>query len=157
MAVFTLCSASGAPGVTTSAFALARVWHLATAGRSALLVDAAPVGSALIPAFAGAGIPSGGGILAVAAVRVGQADGWFSQPAFWVVSGIILVALVVLSFFGPEEKKPEPEPEEEFDAFAGGYPVPPSKGQVLPELAGVLRPGPDDDAVVRVLGHGEGG
>lgn len=74
MAVFTLCSASGAPGVTTSAFALARVWHLATAGRSALLVDADPVGSALIPAFAGAGIPSGGGILAVAAERASSAD-----------------------------------------------------------------------------------
>jgi len=84
-------------------------------------------------------------ILAVAAVRVGQSEGWFSRPAFWVVSAIILGALVVLSFFGPEEKKPVPEPEEEFDAFAGGYPVPPSKGQVLPELAGVLRPGPDDD------------
>lgn len=74
MAVFTLCSASGAPGVTTSAFALARVWHLATAGRCALLVDADPVGSALIPAFAGAGIPSGGGILAVAAERAASAD-----------------------------------------------------------------------------------
>jgi hypothetical protein len=74
MAVFTLCSASGAPGVTTSAFALARVWHLATAGRCALLVDADPVGSALIPAFAGAGIPSGGGILAVAAERASSAD-----------------------------------------------------------------------------------
>ncbi len=84
-------------------------------------------------------------ILAVAAVRVGQTEGWFSRPAFWIVSAIILGALVVLSFFGPEEKKPVPEPEEEFDAFAGGYPVPPSKGQVLPELAGVLRPGPDDD------------
>lgn len=74
MAVFMLCSAAGAPGVTTSAFALARVWHLATAGRSALLVDADPVGSALIPAFAGAGIPLGGGILAVAAERASSAD-----------------------------------------------------------------------------------
>ncbi|GEN78980.1 hypothetical protein [Actinotalea fermentans] len=73
MAVLTLCSASGAPGVTTSAFALARVWHLAT-GRSALLVDADPVGSALIPAFAGAGIPTGGGVLAVAAERASSAD-----------------------------------------------------------------------------------
>ncbi len=27
----------------------------------------------------------------------------------------------------------------EFDAFAGGYPVPPMPGQVLPELAGVVR------------------
>jgi NADH-quinone oxidoreductase subunit H len=27
----------------------------------------------------------------------------------------------------------------EFDPFAGGYPVPPMPGQVLPELVGVLR------------------
>ena len=88
-----------------------------------------------------------GWILAVSAVRVGQADGWFSQPAFWVVSGIIVVALIVLSFFGPDEKKNAEDPadrDEEFDAFAGGFPVPPTGNQVLPELAGVLRPGPDD-------------
>jgi NADH-quinone oxidoreductase subunit H len=88
-------------------------------------------------------------ILAVAAVRVGQGEGWFSRPAFWIVSGIILAALVVLSFFGPAEKEPEPEPEGEFDAFAGGYPVPPTGDQVLPELAGVLRPGPDEEPVDR--------
>ena len=33
--------------------------------------------------------------------------------------------LVILTFLIPEKKEPEPEPEPEFDAFAGGYPVPP--------------------------------
>ena len=44
-------------------------------------------------------------ILAVAAFRVGQRRGLVHPPAFWVVSAIILGALIVLSFFGPEEKK----------------------------------------------------
>lgn len=34
---------------------------------------------------------------------------------------------------------PPVDPNEPFDAFAGGYPVPPRPGQVLPELAGVIR------------------
>ena len=43
----------------------------------------------------------------------------------------------------------ETGPPEEFDAFAGGYPVPPQGDQVLPEFATVL-PGssggpPEDD------------
>ncbi len=40
--------------------------------------------------------------------------------------------------------KPEPKtysPEETFDAFAGGYPVPPRPGQVLPEMAAVVSGG----------------
>ena len=45
------------------------------------------------------------------------------------------------------ELTPEPEPEhpEVFDPFAGGYPVPPRKGQVLPELAGVVVGATDDE------------
>ncbi|WP_199421649.1 hypothetical protein [Actinotalea solisilvae] len=74
MALFTLCSASGAPGVTTTALALTRTWSGAIAHRVALLVDADPVGSALIPAFVEGGIPTGGGILGVAAERAATAD-----------------------------------------------------------------------------------
>jgi NADH-quinone oxidoreductase subunit H len=51
------------------------------------------------------------------------------------------VVLLALTFFGgdkEEARKAEPEPEAEFDAFAGGYPVPPMGDQVLPELATVL-------------------
>ncbi|MDX6321292.1 MAG: NADH-quinone oxidoreductase subunit [Propionibacteriaceae bacterium] len=78
-------------------------------------------------------------IIAVATFRVGNAEGWFSSRAFWVVAGIVLVALLAASFFGGKEVEEErAEPVAEFDAFAGGYPVPPTGGQQLPELAGVL-------------------
>ncbi len=60
-------------------------------------------------------------------------------PILWGV--IIVVALVIVAVLLIGEK-PEPVPEEEddgpFDAFAGGYPVPPMPGQVLPELTGVV-------------------
>lgn len=79
-------------------------------------------------------------IVAVATFAVGRREGWFSTTAFWVVSGIIVVALFALSFVGGQEEPAPPKPEPaEFDAFAGGYPVPPMPGQVLPELAGVVR------------------
>lgn len=74
MALFTLCSASGAPGVTTTALALTRAWASAVSRQAALLIDADPVGSALIPGFVEAGIPTGGGILGVAAERANTAD-----------------------------------------------------------------------------------
>lgn len=74
MALFTLCSASGAPGVTTTALAITRTWSGAVPHRGALLVDADAVGSSLIPGFVEAGIPTGGGILGVAAERAGTAD-----------------------------------------------------------------------------------
>lgn len=86
-------------------------------------------------------------ILAVATFRVGRADGWFSTPTFWIVSAVVFAVLVALSFIGPTEEPKKPAAEGEFDPFAGGYPVPPMPGQVLPELAGVLRPeAPDDEA-----------
>jgi NADH-quinone oxidoreductase subunit H len=55
------------------------------------------------------------------------------------IIGAALVAVVVflaLSFVG-EGRRPEAEVEEKprFDAFAGGYPVPPMPGERLPELA----------------------
>ncbi|CAN5430917.1 NADH-quinone oxidoreductase subunit NuoH [soil metagenome] len=43
-----------------------------------------------------------------------------------IAAGLLLVA----SFFLPSKKEPEPEPEVEFDAFAGGYPVPPMPEKV---------------------------
>ena len=48
-----------------------------------------------------------------------------------LAAGVMLVA----SFFIPE-KKERIEPEPPFDAFAGGYPVPPLPGQVVPEETG---------------------
>jgi NADH-quinone oxidoreductase subunit H len=77
----------------------------------------------------------------IAILRVGQREGWFSGTGFWVAAVAIFVVLLALTFFGGEKEegeKTEPEPEAEFDAFAGGYPVPPMGDQVLPELATVL-------------------
>jgi len=48
-----------------------------------------------------------------------------------IAAGVILVA----SFFIPE-KKEHIEPEPPFDAFAGGYPVPPKPGQFVPGESG---------------------
>jgi NADH-quinone oxidoreductase subunit H len=80
-----------------------------------------------------------GWIVLVATFRIGRRDGWFSTPVFWVIAGLVFVALLVASFFGgQEEEKPAAVPAGEFDPFAGGYPVPPRKGQQLPELAQVL-------------------
>ncbi len=85
-----------------------------------------------------------GWILLVATFRVGRRDGWFATPVFWVVAGVVFVALLVASIFGGEsEGSPDSGPVGDFDAFAGGYPVPPMAGQELPELAQVL-PGDTD-------------
>lgn len=69
-------------------------------------------------------------IIAVAFIRKLKADDMLDQQALlWV--GVVAGALILLSFLIPEKKPPadELEPEQEFDAFAGGYPVPPMPGQ----------------------------
>lgn len=69
-------------------------------------------------------------IIAVAFIRKLKAEDMLDQQTLmWV--GIVAGALVLLSFLIPEKKVPseEPETEREFDAFAGGYPVPPMPGQ----------------------------
>ena len=69
MSLVVLCSATGAPGVTTAGLALMWAWKQAVPGRRALLVDADPAGSSLLPGFLEAGIPAGGGVLGLAAER----------------------------------------------------------------------------------------
>ncbi|MBA8792786.1 NADH-quinone oxidoreductase subunit H [Friedmanniella endophytica] len=86
-------------------------------------------------------------ILAVAAFNVGRREGWFSTKAFWIVTAVIFVVLLLVAFFGGRAEEQETEkPQGEFDAFAGGYPVPPMPGQELPELAGVVTGQPADPA-----------
>ncbi|MVA75531.1 NADH-quinone oxidoreductase subunit NuoH [Auraticoccus sp. F435] len=82
-----------------------------------------------------------GWTMAVAVLERAQAAGWFSNRAFLLAAGLLLVLAFALILFGGRE--PEPATEEDstdFDPFAGGYPVPPQRGQQLPEMAGVLRP-----------------
>lgn len=85
-------------------------------------------------------------VLAVAALRTARTQGWFGQPALWIVVVVILLALVAAFLFGGRKEEAGPsEPVGEFDAFAGGFPVPPLPGQVLPELIGVVPAAAGDD------------
>ena len=79
--------------------------------------------------------------LMIAILRVGQQEGWFSGRGFWLGAAVAFVLLLGLTFLGGGREAPKEvadEPVTEFDAFAGGYPVPPMGGQVLPEFAQVL-------------------
>ncbi len=72
--------------------------------------------------------------------------------ALMAVIGVLILSRVIGDDDGssrqpnsPDKKSRIPEvPSGPFDAFAGGYPVPPMPGQVLPELAGVVRGAPQD-------------
>lgn len=70
MSVVALTSAHGAPGVTTTAFALASVWPEVRSGRRVLLVDADPAGSGLVSGPLRAGIPDAAGVSVLAAARL---------------------------------------------------------------------------------------
>lgn len=74
MSLTVLCSPSAAPGVTTTSLALLWIWPQAFPGRRALLLDADPAGSSLLPHFLAAGISAGGGVLGLAAERGASAD-----------------------------------------------------------------------------------
>jgi len=81
-----------------------------------------------------------GWIVLIAVIRKAQQEG--AQQLLWYgglgVAAVLVVVMIGLFFVG-DRQPPEPEPTDEpFDAFAGGYPVPPPPGTVLPELAGVV-------------------
>lgn len=69
MSVAAVCSAHGAPGVTTTALALTWVWPLVHPDRRVLLLDADPAGSGLLTGFLQADLPGTAGVLALAATR----------------------------------------------------------------------------------------
>jgi len=66
--------------------------------------------------------------VAVAAIRTVNLNGGFDRTYLWAAIGV-LVALVVVLLFVDEKKQSDAaeaaESEAPFDAFAGGYPVPP--------------------------------
>ena len=79
-------------------------------------------------------------IVVVSVIRKAQQEG--AQQWLWygglAIAAVLVIVMIVLFFVG-EKPPPEPEPADApFDAFAGGYPVPPPPGTVLPELAGVV-------------------
>jgi NADH-quinone oxidoreductase subunit H len=71
-------------------------------------------------------------IIAVATIRAVNLEGGFDRTWLWAAIGVCVAAIVVLMFVD-EKKKSDADAEAEaaaapFDAFAGGYPVPPMPG-----------------------------
>ncbi|MCW2849607.1 MAG: NADH:ubiquinone oxidoreductase subunit [Marmoricola sp.] len=64
-------------------------------------------------------------IVAVAAIRVVDLRGGFDRGWLIGAAAVLAVLVVVLFFFEDRSKPAEAIPDEPFDAFAGGYPVPP--------------------------------
>jgi NADH-quinone oxidoreductase subunit H len=71
-------------------------------------------------------------IVAVATIRAITLEGGVDRQQWLIGIGVIAVLFLVLFLFGgePESGKPEADRgQQPFDAFAGGYPVPPMPGQ----------------------------
>lgn len=64
-------------------------------------------------------------IVAVATIRAATLEGAIEQRQLLIGVGIFAALTLVTFFFGSTEKEDEEPEEAEFDAFAGGYPVPP--------------------------------
>ncbi len=87
-------------------------------------------------------------IVAVATLRTAQAQGWLATPAGWGVMVGVLVAVFGIWWY--LDREPEPalaadDEDGEFDAFAGGFPVPPMPGQQLASVADVVATGGDQE------------
>lgn len=76
MSLIALCSASGAPGVTTTTLALGWVWPVAHPGRRALILDADAAGSGILTGCLQGQVPAGYGVLELVGNRrdVGSAE-----------------------------------------------------------------------------------
>ncbi len=85
-------------------------------------------------------------IVAVAVIRTVTLDGGFDRRYLLAGVAVAFLAFIALSLFG-DRRSGEPEPEaaeKEFDAFAGGYPVPPMPGQQAAEPATVTTVNEED-------------
>ncbi len=73
-----------------------------------------------------------GWIIAVATIRAVTLDGGLDRQHLLFAIGVIAVLMLGLFFVGASSDEPEEAAEDtEFDAFAGGYPVPPMPGQTV--------------------------
>ncbi|MBK8460055.1 MAG: NADH-quinone oxidoreductase subunit NuoH [Micropruina sp.] len=87
-------------------------------------------------------------IMMVATLRLAQNEGWLASP--YVLGGALALIVVVFALWSWLDKE-EPDVEiefddEPFDAFAGGFPVPPMPGQQLPEMVDVVSSSVDEQA-----------
>jgi NADH:ubiquinone oxidoreductase subunit 1 (chain H) len=83
-----------------------------------------------------------GWIAIIATFRGLQHAGLMQGPVLYLAIGIVVIAVLAIAFVGEQPETPPPAPPEAFDAFAGGYPVPPMPGQILPEFSNVVPPAP---------------
>jgi NADH-quinone oxidoreductase subunit H len=77
-------------------------------------------------------------IIVIATIQALRQEDLLTGPVPWVGGGILLALILAIGFLGDKPEEVEEAEVGEFDAFAGGYPVPPMPGQVLPELTGVV-------------------
>ncbi|MDP3967558.1 MAG: NADH-quinone oxidoreductase subunit NuoH [Nocardioides sp.] len=69
-------------------------------------------------------------IVAVAVIRMISLDAGFDRRYLFAAIGVVAVLFLLMLFIGEEEDEgDEVLSDEPFDAFAGGYPVPPMPGQ----------------------------
>jgi NADH-quinone oxidoreductase subunit H len=69
-------------------------------------------------------------IIAVGTIRAIRLEGPIDRTYLIAAAAVAMVIFVLLGFFGEEKVEQEEAVEpEEFDAYAGGYPVPPMPGQ----------------------------
>jgi NADH-quinone oxidoreductase subunit H len=80
-------------------------------------------------------------IVAVATIRTINLNGGFDRSYLYVGIGVLSALLVVLLLIPEKTRDEEPvESEEPFDAFAGGYPVPPMESaHVAPTTTGKVQ------------------
>ncbi|WP_072041927.1 NADH-quinone oxidoreductase subunit NuoH [Nigerium massiliense] len=87
-------------------------------------------------------------IILISLVRGLQNAGLLSPVMLGGLLIVLGLAVIAFWFLGTEKDAEVREADiEHFDAFAGGYPVPPMPGQTLPELAGVVHGVPADDDI----------
>ncbi len=81
-----------------------------------------------------------GWVALVATFRGLSNAGLLQGPVLYLVVGVVVLALLIFAFVGEKQEEPPPDRPVVLDAFAGGYPVPPMPGQVLPEFSNVVAP-----------------
>jgi NADH-quinone oxidoreductase subunit H len=76
-------------------------------------------------------------IVAVGTIRAVSLESGFDRRYLFGGAAVAVVLFLALSFIGEGEGEVARPDTEEFDAFAGGYPVPPMPGQAVPDLVPV--------------------